>query len=442
MVGHAAALIAMQAAVIGTNSNLACVNGNRCEASLTASQMFNLADQMQARGRFEDAEIVLETLTRNVNIDVRSEARFRLGLLHERRGDWNGAAHAYRAVLEERPFAVPVRLELARVLAAMGDEAGARRQLRMATSSGLPENVVRAVNQFQSALRSRKKLGLSVEVGFAPDSNVNRAQGHSSIDIGSVPFELSSDAAAQSGVGVTARGQGYWRPQIGRDLNALITFNVDADLYRKHEFDDVFAFLTAGPEFQLGQSRVRISSLIGQRWFGLEPYSTSYGATLNVLRSLGAISQIQLDAAVIRNDHKVNRSLSGVTASGTLRYGRAISPRLSGRITLRGDRKSAGDPAFATWSAGGELLIARETGPATLYGRAGYYRTWADEAFSFPPARRQDNLFDIEAGMVMSRLSIWGSAPVVRLHWTRSSSPVFFYDFERTRLEFAFTRDF
>lgn len=437
-----AALLAVQAIAVGLGASSPCLGRSRCEATLTPAQMFDLAERFQVAGHLESSEAVLEALTQDASADIRSEARFRIGLLRERRGDWVGAAAAYRAILAERPLAGAVRLQLARVLAEAGDEHGARRQLRLASSGGLPENVVQAVNRFQAALRSRKRLGFGLEFGFAPDTNINRAQGRSTVDIGSLPLELSDDASAQSGVGFTARGQGYWRPPIGRDVNALITLNASADLYRKSQFDDVSLFMTAGPEFLLDRTRLRISGIVGQRWFGLEPYSTSYGATVNLFRSLDAASQVQLDAALIRTDYKVNRSLTGATASASVRYERAFSPRLSGRVTLRGDRKDARDRAFATWSGGGELLLAREAGRSTYYGRAGYYLSWADEGFSFPRVRRRDELVDLEAGVVMSRLAVWGSAPVVRLHWTRNRSSVFFYDFKRTRLEFAFTREF
>jgi len=48
----------------------------------------------------------------------------------------------------------------------------------------------------------------------------------------------------------------------------------------------------------------------------------------------------------------------------------------------------------------------------------------------------------LEAGAALRRFSRWGLAPVLRIRWTRNHSPIFFYDFDRTRLEFGFTREF
>jgi hypothetical protein len=187
---------------------------------------------------------------------------------------------------------------------------------------------------------------------------------------------------------------------------------------------------------------LRLAGVLGRRWFGGSRYSTSYGASINWLRPLDPRSQVQLDLSVIRSNYRINPALSGLTTGMVFRYERALSPRLFGRLSLRATRQEARDPAFATWSTGGELLLAREAGPITFYGRAGYDRIWADASFSFPPVRRQDRQLDLEAGAAFRRFSIWGLAPVLRIRWTRNHSPVFFYDFDRTRLEFGFTREF
>jgi len=142
--------------------------GANCTVSLSAAQMFDLADRLAQQDQDAAAQRVLEALTRDANVDIRSEARFRLGWLLERRRDWAGAARAYAAILEEKPLAGPARLRLAVVLAETGDDEGASRQLRQAAGAGLPDEVTRLVNQFQTALRSRRRLGASLELALAP----------------------------------------------------------------------------------------------------------------------------------------------------------------------------------------------------------------------------------------------------------------------------------
>ncbi|MGG2319926.1 hypothetical protein, partial [Salmonella enterica] len=88
-------------------------------------------------------------------------------------------------------LAQPARLELAKVLAAMGREGAARRELRAAQAGGLPPDVARAVNQFAAALRSTRPFGGSVELGFSPSTNVNRATSSPTLNSVLGPLDLS-----------------------------------------------------------------------------------------------------------------------------------------------------------------------------------------------------------------------------------------------------------
>ena len=404
--------------------------------------MFTLADRLAEQGRIAEAEMLLQSLTHNRDIDIRSEARFRTGLLRERQRDWAGAARAYRELLEEKPNAGPVRLQLARVLVEMGADRDALRQFERASSAGLPDDVTRIVNQFQLALRANRLVGGSVEVGIAPNSNINQASGSRIVEVGPLPIELSPDARAQSGVGLTMSSQIFWRPRLGAKTNLLLTLNSSGNLYRKSRFNEISAFLTAGPELLNGRSRYRLSVIGGLQWFGQKRYATSYGAEFDWLLQTDSKSQVQLDLSALRKEYEINPGLTGWALSAVARYERALSPRLFGRLLARLDRQGARDPAYATWSTGGELLLSRETGPVSLYARGGYYRTWAEAPFSFPDARRQDRMLDLEGGCLFRHFRLWNLSPIVRVNRTISHSPVFFFDYRRTSVEFGLAREF
>lgn len=133
---------------------------------------------------------------------------------------WQDAAIAFRALLDEQPNAPRVRLELARALAAIGDDGGARRQIRQAQAAGLPPEVAVTVGRFDRALRSRKPWGGTFELALAPDSNINRATQARVLDTIIAPLTLSEDARAQSGHGVRLAGQATYRPRQGSRARA------------------------------------------------------------------------------------------------------------------------------------------------------------------------------------------------------------------------------
>lgn len=257
-----------------------------------------------------------------------------------------------------------------------------------------------------------------------------------------MPVELDEDAQAQSGLGVTLSGDAFLRLPLATGTNLLTTASATANIYGKSQFNDINTSLTTGPELLRGRSRIRPQLLIGKRWFGGESYSTSYGGWLNWRRQLDGSSQAELDLIVLHYDYDRNDALDGRLASGALHYERALSPRLFGRLGFRVDRQGARDPAYATWTVGGDFLLSREIGRQSLFGRLSYYHISADAAFRLPPARRHDDLVEASAGVLLRSLSFKGLAPAIRVRWTHSKSPVFFYDYSRLRAEISLTRDF
>ena len=150
--------------------------------SLTVAQLFALADAARAHGDFDTAGTAYRALARHSGLQLRTEARFRLGMMladNERR--YREAAVEFRRILDETPHATRVRLELARMNALLGEASVAQRELRSAAADGLPPEVAQTVRFYTNALEARRKIGGGFEIALAPDSNVNRATRSSSL---------------------------------------------------------------------------------------------------------------------------------------------------------------------------------------------------------------------------------------------------------------------
>jgi hypothetical protein len=141
----------------------------------TAAQMFHLAGQLVRSGKPSDADKVLELLSRDPDPQVRDEARFRRARMFKARGQLQPAALLLRRILDDKPDAAPVRIELAQLLDRMGDKDGAWRELRAAQAAGLPPAVARIVDRYSEAIRAQRPMGASFEFALAPDSNINHA---------------------------------------------------------------------------------------------------------------------------------------------------------------------------------------------------------------------------------------------------------------------------
>lgn len=437
-----ALLLALISAPALAQATPACSPGEPCLGNLSAVQVFDLADKFAAAKKFADAETLLGGLTRDPNPDYRAEARFRLSILREAQGDLQGAIEWLKALLDEKPGAGRPRLELARLLAATGDEAGARRELRRAGAAGLPDDVARVVDRFATALRSSRTVGGAIEVAVAPDSNINRATSQERVDTVVAPLTLDRDARATSGIGFSTSLQGFARGPISDKVDLLSRASVRADLYGKSRFNDIVLTLASGPEFRLGGARIRPAAIAQRRWFGGDLYSQSYGGSLNVLKPLDRVSQVEGELTILQSNYERVPVQNGVIADLNISYDRAFSPRFSTRIGLRATRQDARLDFLAATSGGVDILASRAFGKQLAFVQLSGFRLRADGRYPLFGVTREDNRLDLTAGMILRRFSWRGLAPLVRVIHSRSDSTIPIFDFKRTRVEFALSREF
>jgi thioredoxin-like negative regulator of GroEL len=170
--------------------------------------MFDLAAKAAQKGDSPTAGQVLRALCGHPNLELRTEARFRLAMvLAQQRSRLTEAAVLLRQILNEKPKAAGVRVELARIDAVLGHTAQAARELRAAQATGgLPPGVEQAIRFYAQAMDARRPVGGGFELGLAPDSNINHATRASTLDTVLGRFTLNPDAQASSGLGLVAQG--------------------------------------------------------------------------------------------------------------------------------------------------------------------------------------------------------------------------------------------
>lgn len=416
--------------------------GREVRTGLSAADVMAMAERAQAAGDKAAAKAAYAALAADPDVDVRSEARFRHGRLLASEKDYAGAAELYRRILDERPEAGRVRLELGAVLALMGDAGGARRELRQAQAGGLPPEVTLAVRQFANALKAYKPYGGSISVALAPDSNINRATDSQTLDTVIAPLNLSDDAKAQSGVGLRLGGQFYLQLPLGERLRLQTRLSSQAELYRASRFNDISASAAIGLEWIEGRNRLRPAVAQTMRYYGGDPYARTRSASLNWLRSLGGKAQLDSTATIGRADYRLNDLQDGWLYDLVVAYERAFDSRSGGSVSASFLRQTARDPGYSTTAGGANLLYWREAGRITLFGTLGLRRLEADARILLFPERRRDWLYSLGAGATFRQLAVNGFAPLVRLSLERNASTVGLYDYRRTAVDFGITRAF
>lgn len=398
---------------------------------LAAAQMFDLAGQLTAAGDTAGSLALYRALTRDTRVEVRAEARFRMGQLLITLGRLNEAAVAYRAVLDEQPKAARVRLELAALLARMGQDFAARHELRLAQAGGLPPAVAAVVEQIATALRATKPIGGTLSLALAPDTNVNRATRARTVASVIAPLTLSDDARERSGIGLSLAGQVYARLRLTSRVTMVLRASGQGDVYRQHAFDDVSTTVLAGPSWETERDRVSLSAGLARRFYGGDLYTRSAVVEADWLHALGKRAQLELGASTSRTRYPIAPAQSGAVYAVTARYERALSSRFALSIAPTVVRQTAVDPGYANWSGGATVLASRQWGRATCFASLGVRRLVADEAlFLFETARREW-FSRAEAGASLRALTVFGFAPLVRVAYERNRSTVALYDYHR-----------
>lgn len=437
--------VACLAGAVLAASSLPAQGSTQSISGLSAESLFDVARRAEAADNASgdaDAEAIYVALAGDPDIDVRQEARFRHGQLLTRRGKLAAAATLYRAILDERPGATRVRLELAAVLARLNDLPGARRALRQAQAGKLPPQVALAVDQYAAALRSAKPLVASLEVALAPSTNVNRATNATTLDTIIAPFELSDDARARSGVGVRLGGQVFARAPLRPHLGVTARLSGQGTLYRDTSFSDISGAGQIGLEIGVGKTLLRPSIGRSYRWYGNALYATTDTGSVSALRPIGKRGQIEVEAGYGRADYRLNDLQDGSIYTAAIGFERAFSQRLGGSLRVSGERQNAADPGFATASGTLQGLIWREAGRTSLFTTASLSYLGADARLGLFRDRREEWRLGTTVGATLRQFSVRGFAPIVRFSYERNRSSVSIYDYRLVAADIGITRAF
>lgn len=409
---------------------------------VTAAALLDLGQRFEKSGKTRQAMQIYRTLEGDAESDIRSEARFRLAKMLSADGKTREAAVLMRRIADERPDAAPVRLELADLLHQMGDEAGALRELRALSTLDLPINMARLVDRMSASLMASRPLSFQIEFAVAPDTNINRATRSDTIGTVYGDFAFDKDSKARSGVGISARSLVQGRLKILDDVSLASHASIDADLFRKHEFNDISVDVATGPEFRLGPARLAVEAAAGQQWYGMKPYQRGLRLSGSGWLKVDSVSQIRLNADVRAANNLVNNRQDGRGMGAAIRYERALSPRLNVSLRTSVDRFKATDAAYSTrsWSVG--VSASRYVGRTTIEAGADYARLKADDRLQILPAARADRLTRLHLSAVFRQLTLEGFSPTVRIVQERNLSSVEYFDYKRSRMEFGISRSF
>ena len=256
-------------------------------------------------GRLEHARAFLEQ-ARPATDEESIERLFLLGRIEMRLGMPGRAAERFEAILARRPDLTRVRLELARAYFLTGNDDRARHHFNASLADELPSSVEDAVEGFLRGIDARKRWSASLSASMLPET---RRPDREEVLIGGVPFRLSEDARASSGVGVLLSTGVSFSPTVSDNVHGVLAASAAAKLYERSDWNDVSASGDFGLARLTDTGSVSGGLRLGRRWVGGDGYQRSLGPWARArLRLFGSTRLgLALSAGYRKHDERPER---------------------------------------------------------------------------------------------------------------------------------------
>lgn len=424
-----------------------CADG-ACRIKLTPAQLLAAAERLIVERHYAEARPLVEVL--RLAPGYKLQSGFLNGLIASRTGDYASAASQFMAILADDPRQTRVRLELAQALLALKKTASADRQLRIAQQDAdLPQQIARTIRTARDTIRSGRAWRLDINVGIAPDTNINNATSANAITIllGDAAYqaELNDEAKAHSGVGETAQLSTGLRLPIADRVSALAELDANGTNYSGSQFDDYSAQAAAGAEYRLTPtSSVSLEGVYARRWFGGHPITEQIGGRTGGQAVIGTRDRFgyQID---VRHTHAFfDRGYDGWQGGvfATLEHTVARTIVASAGPFVR--REWLREAAFSSTEFGGNVGIGGELRYGFNVGASlGVSRAIFDAPLPiFGPTPRRDNRLVVRTTLGNRKIRAFGFSPQVNWTYNRIDSSLGLYAIRRSRFELTLARYF
>ena len=360
------------------------------------------------------------------------------------------AIGALHSMLLEEPGLLRVRLELARAFYLKGEDDLARRHFILVLGANPPEPVVANVRRFLREIEGRGRWSFRIGAALAPDSNIGGTSDERTIYIFNLPFERDIEELTTSGIGVSVWGGAEYQYLLDDDLRLRAGGEFARREYGGSQFDQFFLGTHLGPRWNVdGDTAVSLLASARQRWLGTTPDNRELGGRLELNRRLSQTVTVSGNASWHGRRYRTRTSLDGPVFDSSLRAAWVATPtvRLEASGGYAWERPTSLQSRNRShWLGAGVSAIL----PLGFNVGAGVEIRWTDfhesEGRLFPPTldgeRRQDLTRSVRASVHNRGFTLMGFSPeLVVIHEERETNAQAL-DFQRTRGELRFVRQF
>ncbi len=411
-------------------------------------------------GRYEQALVIVERLARShPDHPRRTDVLFLFGLAatgtalgpdvaeEERERLLDLAVAAFRVILNRDPSLVRVRLELARAFYHQGEDDLAREHFEWVLAGDVPPPVVANVRRFLEAIRARRRWSYNAGLALLPDSNLGGTSGERIIYIYGLPFVRDDEDLVTSGIGLSVWGGAEYQAPLGPQTRLRAGGTASRREYSHSRFDETYASVHLGPRVLLDRdTEASVLATASQRWAGTVKDHHALGTRLEVGHRFNTHLTLSGGASWQGRRYRTQGTLDGPVADLSLGAGWVITPtlRLDFSAGYGRERPASTRARNASKRIGAGVSVILPEG-FTLGGGAEYRRTdYGSGWFPHVPdnGARVDRTRSLRASLHNRGITVLGFSPEVSLVYEKRDTNAQLHDFERTRGELRFVRQF
>ena len=357
------------------------------------------------------------------------------------------AIASFRNILIDRPELVRVRLELARAFFLQGEDNLSRYHFERVLAGNPPAPVAANVRNFLNLIRARRRWSLGLGAAIAPDTNIGGTSGERTIYIFGLPFERDIEELTTSGIGLSVWGGAEYQYPLSDRTRLRAGANLSRREHEGSRFDEAFVGTHLGPRVFLDRrTEASLLATASQRWKETAKEFHTLGGRLEVGHRVNRAVTVNGRVSWEERHYRTGTILDGPVLDVSLGGAYVISPTVRADVSLGYGREKPERmrERHERYRVGAGVSVILPLGFTVSGG--GDYR-WTDfEAGWFPHVpdggARADRTWSVRGSVYNRGLTFMGFSPEVGVvHEVRKTNAQLF-DYERTRGELRFVRQF
>jgi outer membrane protein len=406
--------------------------------NLTVEQATQLATELLEQGRLDPAERLITRL--RAAPEPTLQVLFLSGHLKLARGDVAGAIEEFRRILVRDPDAVRVRLDLALALYRARDYPAALYHFELALSADLPAQAKANALRFVRDIRQRQSYW-ELNVAVVSDSNVNYATRATDVPIGQARFQLNDDARAKTGTGIMVTLAG--RESFGPGLDNFVNLYAEDTNFKASRFDLFYGALTVGHTLSFATHDLSFEA--GGHYANWGERSL-YDGWVAKLADNWRVRPDTLVAASFESRELRYADfgfLTGVQYALNLDWTRTLFGKTLVRLGTTAIRQEAQSASSAYDASGVRAEVQTELPHSFTVGtRTETYWFRYDAPDPFFGIVRHDRRSLLELTVLRRDIRWHGFSPKLIVGYNLGASNIPLFEFDRTYVRLAFTRQF